>query len=165
MTIKSIPSASFAMAAFLMALALLPVAGDPAQAQTRQPPYWASISASEARMRVGPSLDYPSNWVYRRRDLPVQVVQIHGNWRKVVDESGTQGWMHVRLLSDTKTAMIAVPEGHVHKSAGDGSALLYRMEKGVVGRVGACAKQWCQFDIGEGKKGYIRATSLWGAVD
>src|SRR3546814_8236229 len=33
-------------------------------------PYWASLTQEEARMRVGPSLDYPSNWVYRRRDLP-----------------------------------------------------------------------------------------------
>ncbi|MGE4430725.1 MAG: SH3 domain-containing protein [Sphingobium sp.] len=147
-----------------MAFALLPGGTGPAQAQTRQPPYWASISAGEARMRVGPSLDYPSNWVYRRRDLPVKVVQIHGNWRKIADESGTQGWMHVRLLSDTPTAMIAVPEGHVHKSAKDGSPLLYRMEKGVVGRVSDCSRDWCQFDIGGGKKGYIHASSLWGAV-
>src|SRR3546814_5432148 len=63
-------------------------------------PYWASLTQEEARMRVGPSLDYPSNWVYRRRDLPVKVVQVLGLWRKVEDPSGTQGWMHVRLLSD-----------------------------------------------------------------
>ena len=57
-------------------------------------------------MRVGPSLDYPSNWVYRRRDLPVKVVQVLGNWRKIEDSTGTQGWMHVRLLSDTATALV-----------------------------------------------------------
>lgn len=45
-----------------------------AAAPAKPVPYWASLSHDEARMRVGPSLDYPSNWVYQRRDLPVKVV-------------------------------------------------------------------------------------------
>lgn len=146
-------------AAFL----LLAGGSETAGAQTRTPPYWASISADEARMRVGPSLDYPSNWVYRRRDLPVRVVQIHGNWRKISDESGAQGWMHVRLLSDTRTAIVSVPQGRLYKKPDDRSQLLFRAEKGVVGRLGDCSGDWCLIDIG-GKKGYIRASSLWGAV-
>jgi len=144
----------------MLASAFMPEA---AQAQTRTPPYWASISSDEARMRVGPSLDYPSNWVYRRRDLPVRVIQIHANWRKVVDESGTQGWMHVRLLSDARTAMVSSGEGRIYKSADEGSALLYRAEKGVIGRLGSCSGGWCLIDIG-GKKGYIHSSALWGAV-
>src|SRR3546814_4258320 len=82
-------------------------------------PYWASLTQEEARMRVGPSLDYPSNWVYRRRDLPVKVVQVLGLWRKVEDPSGTQGWMHVRLLSDAPTAIVTAdiaPRSEEHTS-------------------------------------------------
>ncbi len=157
-------SCLFSAAALLFSTVLVPtLMPETAQAQTRTPPYWASISSDEARMRVGPSLDYPSNWVYRRRDLPVRVLQIHGNWRKVVDEVGAQGWMHVRLLSDVRTAMISTDEGRIYKSADDGSALLYRAEKGVVGRLGSCSGGWCLIDIG-GKKGYIHTSSLWGAV-
>jgi len=148
---------------FSALLLLFAIGAEPARAQTRKPPYWASISANEARMRVGPSLDYPSNWVYRRRDLPVRVTQVHGNWRKIADESGTQGWMHVRLLSDTRTAIVSVPQGRLYKKPDDRSQLLFRAEKGVVGRLGDCGGDWCLLDIG-GKKGYIRASSLWGAT-
>jgi SH3-like domain-containing protein len=135
-----------------------------AQAQGGKPvPYWASLSATEARMRVGPSLDYPSNWIYRRRDLPVKVLQVHGLWRKVEDSTGTQGWMHVRLLSDTATAIVTAPTAELRAAPESDAKLLYRAEPGVVGRVADCGKGWCSLDV-RGQRGYVRADSLWGAV-
>ena len=105
-------------------------------------------------MRVGPSLDYPSNWVYRRRDLPVKVVQVLGLWRKVEDPSGTQGWMHVRLLSDTP----------MRQAASEGARTVFRAEKGVVGRLSSCSDGWCGFDVG-GQRGFVRAADIWGATN
>lgn len=126
-------------------------------------PYWASLNQDEARMRVGPSLDYPSSWVYRRRDLPVKVVQVLGLWRKVEDSSGTQGWMHVRLLSDTPTAIVTAPVASMRESARDDARALYRAERGVVGRLASCGDGWCAFDVG-GQRGFIRASEVWGAT-
>ncbi|WP_411269188.1 SH3 domain-containing protein [Sphingobium sp. SCG-1] len=147
----------------LLALAML--GGTPASAQSRKPlPYWASISEPEARMRVGPNLDYPSNWVYRRRDLPVKVVQVLGNWRKIEDSSGTRGWMHVRLLSDAATAIVKDGVTEMRDRPSDDAKLIYRVQAGVVGRVADCGSGWCAFDVA-GKKGYVRASSLWGAVE
>ncbi len=141
---------------------LLGSAGD-ALAGVKKTPYWASLSHGEARMRVGPSLDYPSNWVYRRRDLPVKVVQVLGLWRKIEDPDGAQGWMHVRLLSDTATAIVTVPVAQLHESASDGARTLFRAEKGVVGRLSGCSGGWCNMDV-QGKKGYVRASDIWGGT-
>jgi SH3-like domain-containing protein len=126
-------------------------------------PYWASLTQHEARMRVGPSLDYPSNWVYRRRDLPVKVVQVLGLWRKVEDSEGAQGWMHVRLLSDTPTAIVTADIAPMRASPADDARAVFRAQKGVVGRLASCAKGWCGFDVG-GQKGFIRASDVWGAT-
>lgn len=126
-------------------------------------PYWASISVDEARMRVGPSLDYPSNWIYRRRDLPVKVVQTLGNWRKVEDSEGAQGWMHVRLLSDTQTAIIIGQLSDLREAPSDQSAVKFRAEPGVVGRLSDCGDGWCKFDA-HGQRGFVRVGSLWGGV-
>lgn len=152
------------LAGVLAGVAMAAGAGS-VEAQTggKRPPYWASLSATEARMRVGPSLDYPSSWIYRRRDLPVKVVQIHGLWRKVEDSTGTQGWMHVRLLSDTATAIITGEMAELRAAPEAGAKLLYRAEPGVVGRVSECAKGWCALDV-LGQRGYVRSASLWGAV-
>lgn len=114
-------------------------------------------------MRVGPSLDYPSNWVYRRRDLPVKVVQVLGLWRKVEDPDGAQGWMHVRLLSDTPTAIVRVQNAAMHEAARDQSRTLFRAERGVVGRLGDCSSGWCAFDV-KGQHGFVKTSDIWGAT-
>ena len=139
-------------------------AGSGASGSPAKPvPYWASVSQDEARMRVGPSLDYPSSWVYRRRDLPVKVVQVLGLWRKVEDPGGTQGWMHVRLLSDTPTGIVTAAVAPMRESARNDARVVYRAEKGVVGRISSCSRGWCGFDVA-GQRGFIRADDIWGAT-
>ncbi|ALR20708.1 SH3 domain-containing protein [Sphingobium baderi] len=154
------------MKGFLLAAGMigaLSVAGHGHAAPNKPVPYWASLAQDEARMRVGPSLDYPSNWVYRRRDLPVKVVQVLGLWRKVEDSSGAQGWMHVRLLSDTPTAIVTSEIAPMRESPRDDARSLFRAEKGVVGRLSSCSNGWCAFDV-RGQKGFIKAEDIWGAA-
>lgn len=144
-----------------MVIALCVAGG--AWAAQKPVPYWASLNQDEARMRVGPSLDYPSSWVYRRRDLPVKVVQVLGLWRKVEDPGGTQGWMHVRLLSDTPTAIVTAPVAPLRQAASDDARALFRAEKGVVGRLSSCGDGWCTFEVA-GQRGFVRASDVWGAT-
>ena len=140
-------------------------AGTPAGSQvTKKTPYWAAIAKDEARMRVGPSMDYPANWVYRRRNLPVKVIETYPNWRKIEDPDGTQGWMHVRLLKDDRTAIVVGGIAAMRKGAYDEAALVYRAEPGVVGRVSGCSRGWCAFDV-SGQRGFVKTKSLWGATD
>lgn len=136
----------------------------PALGQLKKPPYWASVSKSEARMRTGPSSDYPANWVYRRRDLPVRVIAIYSHWRQVEDPEGTRGWMHVRLLSDQPTAIITGGTQPLRKAPERGAPVLYRAEAGVVGRISDCADGWCYIDV-QGRKGFIETAHLWGAME
>ncbi|MET0249034.1 MAG: SH3 domain-containing protein [Sphingobium sp.] len=140
------------------------MAPDTRAAPARQTPYWASISEGEARMRVGPSLDFPSSWLYRRRDLPVKVVKVLGQWRKVEDWERTQGWMHVRLLSDTRTAIVTAPEARMRETASDGARVAFRAQKGVVGRLSGCSGGWCGFDV-HGQRGFVRVDEIWGGVN
>lgn len=151
---------SRAAAAFLLLAAWIGVVGV-AEAQ-RQPPYWASIAAGRALMRVGPAQTYPATWLYIRPDLPIRVVGVQGDWRRVQDPDGTVGWMLVRLLSDQRSGIVR-GEGPqpMHDSADASSAVRYRAEPGVVGRVSRCRDGWCLFDVG-GRRGYIRVDTLWG---
>src|SRR5688572_74665 len=80
----------------LAAFGLLMVSTADAQPR-RQTPYWASISSGRAMMRVGPGQNYRGSWLYVRRDLPVRVVDVYQNWRKIEDPDGTIGWMMVSM--------------------------------------------------------------------
>jgi len=144
----------------LLALMLL---ATPASAQEREVPYWASLREGEVNMRVGPSENFPIDWVYRRQGLPVKVLRINQGWRLVEDPEGTQGWMVARLLTPDRGAIV-VGEGlaEMHEAADSGARVLWRAEPGVVGALGDCDDAWCEFAVGS-RKGWILAARLWGA--
>ncbi|WP_420607542.1 SH3 domain-containing protein [Novosphingopyxis sp.] len=124
-------------------------------------PYWASIDVDEARMRAGPSTEFPIKWIYRRKYLPVKVIDRMDGWRKVEDPAGDQGWMHSRLLSGDRTAIVT---GDIRAMRGEPSPnahVAWRAEPGVVGRISDCDKGWCLFDVA-GQRGWIQADGIWG---
>lgn len=141
---------------------LLLLAGTVAGAQVREPPYWASINADEALMRSGPGKQFPGQWLYRRPGLPVRVVGVFQNWRRVQDPDGAVGWMDQVLLTAERTAMIRPGEPRPLRTEPSADApVRYLAEPGVVGRVGDCGEGWCRLEIG-GRGGHIRASELWG---
>ena len=148
-------------ALLLAVLGLLALSTAEAQPR-RQTPYWASISSGRAMMRVGPGQNYRGAWLYVRRDLPVRVVDVYQNWRKIEDPDGTTGWMMVSLLSDARTAIVRGTEPRaMHEDPDERSEVRFRAEPGVVGRISRCGAGWCHFDVG-GREGFIRTDFLWG---
>ncbi len=152
------------LAAALSVLAAVALIPDPAVAADakKSVPYYASISASRARMRTGPARTYPASWLYQRQDLPIKVVAIFKEWRKVADPDGTEGWMQANLLSGTRTAIVhgAGPVELRDKPAASGK-LLWRAAPGVVGRLSQCGNGWCRFDV-KGQAGFVAIGGLWG---
>ena len=145
----------------ILAFILIAVSGTalsaPAAAQ-QAPPYWASIDEPEARMRTGPSTEYPTMWIYKREKLPVKILARYKAWRKVEDHEGTQGWMHARLLSASRTGLVlAASDKPVAMRARPeaGAKIVWRAEPGVVGSLTQCENGWCLFDV-VGRRGYIR---------
>ncbi len=148
--------------ALLAALALILIAPGAAAQKERKTPYWASIASDKALMRTGPGRNFPALWLYRRADLPIQVMEVYPSWRKVRDPDGTVGWMLVNLLSDARTALVTGAEPRpLHQAASDQSPVRFLAQPGVVGRVSNCAGEWCEFDV-KGRRGHIRADHIWG---
>ena len=125
-------------------------------------PYYASINAGRARMRTGPDKTYPASWLYQRADLPVRVVAVFKQWRKVEDPDGTQGWMLAALLSERRTGIVRGQQpADMRAQPSAGAGLSWRAAPGVVGRLSECGNGWCRFDV-KGQAGYIEVSHLWG---
>ena len=152
----------FVTTAIIFAAAAGLVATDVAAQTKRQVPYWASIGAGRARMRTGPARTYPASWLYQRADLPVRVIQVYKEWRKVQDPDGTEGWMQGNLLRETRTAIVRGSEPIAMRAQpSPGATLAWRAAPGVVGRISQCANGWCRFDV-KGQAGYVEQRDLWG---
>lgn len=124
-------------------------------------PYWASIDVDEARMRAGPSTEFPIKWIYQRKYLPLKVIDRIDSWRKVEDPAGDQGWMHVRLISPERTAIVTGEIREMHSDPDPNAHVVWRAEPGVVGRISDCERRWCLFDVA-GQRGWIEDSGIWG---
>jgi SH3-like domain-containing protein len=154
------PMRKFVLSAGLVAAMLAPSAA----LAEKKPPYWASISASEARMRTGPGRQFPASWLFQRSNLPVRVIATYPNWRKVEDPEGTQGWIQASLLSAARTALIIGGTRPLRDKPSGNGRVIFRAEKGVVGKISECSKGWCKFDA-TGRMGYVEAAHIWGIDD
>lgn len=128
----------------------------------REPPYYASIAPGRARTRTGPARAYPASWLYQRADLPVKVVAVYKEWRRIEDPDGDQGWMLGNMVSSTRTAIVrgSAPV-EMRDAPGSSAKMLWRAAPGVVGRISQCADGWCRFDV-KGQAGYVEVGGLWG---
>ncbi len=146
----------FVAAALMLSVSL------PAHANTK-PPYWASISASEARLRTGPGRQFPASWLYQRAQLPVKVIGTYPNWRKIEDPDGTQGWMQANLISSDRTALVIGDIRPLRDKPSSSGKVIFRAEPGVVGKLSDCGRGWCRLDV-KGRMGYIEMVHLWGVA-
>lgn len=146
------------------ALALIGLAAPAVAELVQRPmPYYASISAGQARMRTGPARTYPATWLYRRADLPVRVIASyqHGDWLKVEDPGGTQGWMLGNLVGNTRTAIVVGDTAELRDAPRLGARVQWRAQPGVVGRLSHCGRGWCHLDV-RGQGGFVETNRLWG---
>lgn len=128
-------------------------------------PRFAALKTDDTNMRKGPGQRYPIEWVYQRRDLPVEVEREYDVWRYVRDPDGVEGWVHQVTLSDRRTFMITDKEATVRADANDTAAAVVVLKVGVIGRLRECdeGSKWCQVQVG-GYKGYLRRDQIWGLL-
>lgn len=159
----------FQIAVVVVALSALPgfaqqISNGPAIGpETNLPlPRFVSLRASEANVRRGPSLSHRIDWVFQRRDMPLQVVAEYGHWRRVIDQDGQGGWVHYRMLSGART-VVTQEEAALRTRPEPGATENAMLEPGVVARLGDCNPDWCQLMAG-GYRGWVPKTALWGVA-
>ncbi len=138
------------------------ILAEPARAQNREVPYWATLRFDEVNMRVGPSQEYKIDWVYKRKGLPVKVVRVRDSWRLVQDHEGTQGWVASSQLNPNLGAIV-VGDGlaDLREEPATNSAMRWRAEPGVVGALVECRESFCEIDV-DGRRGWVAMDRLWG---
>lgn len=125
-------------------------------------PRYAAIRATEANLRVGPSMNYPVLWRYEERGLPVRIVKEHFDWRKVEDPKGETGWMSAHLLADWPRAIVTTANRLLRRSPETGARGVAVLEPGVVVTVLERREGWCRV-AKEGHKGWLKSDEVWGA--
>lgn len=124
-------------------------------------PRYVSLKASEGNVRRGPSLSHRIDWVFKRRNMPLQITGEFGHWRRVRDRDGAGGWVHYSLLSGVRTVIIEQDMLPLLTRPDTRSAVKAHAEIGVVARLGECAGGWCRITA-DRQRGWVPRAALWG---
>jgi SH3-like domain-containing protein len=124
-------------------------------------PRFVSLRAEEVNLRTGPGTRYPIDWIYRRRGLPVQVIDEFEIWRRVRDHEGTVGWIHRSMLAAKRTVLVTGEPRVLHRRPEAQSPGLAHLEAGVIGRLEGCERDWCRVEA-QGFEGWLRRSDIFG---
>ena len=136
--------------------------GGAAAAESGLPiPRFVTLRSDKVNVRAGPGAQYPVEWVFERRGMPVEVIAEHDNYRKVRDVEGTVGWVHQNLLSSRRGVIVSGAIRALRREPSDGSPALARLEPDVIGRLLECRDAWCRVEV-NGYRGWLKRTEFWG---
>lgn len=124
-------------------------------------PRFVSLRSAEVNVRTGPGTRYPVEWVFVKRDIPVEITAEFDTWRRIRDWEGTEGWVHQSMLSGKRAIMVLGDVRTLRRSAGESAGGLAKVEPGVAGKLLHCQTNWCEVNVG-GYRGWLQKSEFWG---
>ena len=122
-----------------------------------------SLKNTEVNLRQGPSFEYPIKLIYKKKYLPVIIIDKSETWRKISDFENNSGWIHVSQLSKKKSAINIKNNSILYKKPTIYSKPFAKLETGRLVLVKKCKIKWCKVISGD-YKGWIIKSSLWGKI-
>ena len=122
-----------------------------------------SLKNTEVNLRQGPSFEYPIKLIYKKKYLPVVILDKSGTWRKIIDFKNNSGWIHISQLSKKKSAINTKNNSVLYKKSTIYSKPIATLEIGRLVLIGKCKVKWCKITTGD-FKGWVFKSSLWGKL-
>jgi SH3-like domain-containing protein len=128
-------------------------------------PRFVSLRSAEVNLRSGPGERYQIDWVYQRRDLPVEIEREFDIWRLIRDADGVRGWVQEVMVMGRRSFEVTGVDRTLRSDADDTSRAVAILKVGVVGRIRTCAARadWCQVQVGD-YRGWLRRDEFWGTL-
>ena len=120
-----------------------------------------SLKNNEVNLRLGPSFEYPIKLIYKKKYLPIIILDKSETWRHVKDFENNSGWIHISQLSKKKSAINIVNDSILYKKSTIYSKPIAKLEIGRLVLIKKCKIKWCKIISGN-FTGWILKTSLWG---
>ena len=122
-----------------------------------------TLRNEKVNLRQGPSFDYPIKIFYKKKFLPVLVLDRSDNFRKIRDHENNTGWIHISQLSKKKAAIVIDESSILFSASTLYSNPIAILKKGRLVKINKCRNDWCKIKTGN-FKGWVKKESLWGLL-
>lgn len=124
-------------------------------------PRFVSLRSSEVNLRSGPNVNYPIEWVFQRKDMPVEIVAEYDTWRRIRDWQGAEGWVHQSMLAGRRSLVVTGAIRTLRRDPDTNAQAVAQAKPGVMGALLKCVGAWCQVDL-KGWRGWLKRDEFWG---
>ena len=118
------------------------------------------LKNSKVNVRMGPGLDYPVKFIYKKKYLPVKIIDKKENFRKVIDHKKNSGWIHISQLKKVNS-VIVLSNRILFKKPTFNSKPIANIESGKLFVLAKCKKNWCKVNS-QNYSGWINMDNVWG---
>ena len=126
------------------------------------PKKYLSLKNKLVNVRYGPSFNYPIKYVYKKKYLPIEIIDKKENFRRIIDFKKNSGWIHISQLKKSNS-LIILENKILFKKPSRFSKPLAKLEKGRLLIIKKCKNKWCQVTTGN-YKGWIDTINIWGST-
>ena len=125
--------------------------------------YYLTLRSNKVNLRQGPSLNHPIKLVYKKKFLPVLILDKSYNFRKIKDHENNSGWIHISQLSKKKAALNNKDKSIIFRKPSEYSKPLAAIQKGRLCLIKKCKMDWCKIKTGN-FTGWIKKENLVGRL-
>ena len=122
-----------------------------------------TLKNGEVNLRQGPSFEYPIKLIYKKKYLPVIILDKSETWRKIKDFENNSGCIHISQLSKKKSAINLKNNSLLYKKSTIFSKPIAKIEKGRLLIIKKCKPEWCKIMSGN-YVGWVFKKNLWGKI-
>ena len=122
--------------------------------------YFLMLKNEKVNVRYGPSFDYPIKFIYKKKFLPVEIIDKKENFRRIIDHKKNSGWIHISQLQKVRSAVI-LNDTNIFKKPSKFSEPIAKIESGRLLIIKKCKKDWCKIQT-DNYTGWLEIKYLWG---
>ncbi len=121
------------------------------------------LKNNKVNVRYGPSFDHPIKYIYKKIQLPVQLIDKKENFRRIIDHKKNSGWIHISQLRKSKS-LITTSSKILFKKPTKYSKPLAKLDSGRLLLIKKCEKNWCYVNADQ-FSGWIDKNNIWGSIE
>ena len=122
--------------------------------------FFLMLKNSKVNVRIGPGFDYPIKFIYKKKYLPVKIIDNKENFRKVIDHKKNSGWIHISQLKKINSILV-LSDRILFKKPTYNSKPLANIKSGRLFILEKCKKNWCEVSS-HNYSGWITTENVWG---
>ena len=125
--------------------------------------YFLMLKYKEANVRYGPGFDYPIKFTYKKKYLPIKIIDKKDEFRRIIDIKNNSGWLHTSQLRKNKSFILLEDQLLFSRPTKYSKPILIAA-KGRLVITKKCKIKWCKIKT-EDYEGWITIDNLWGNVE